>query len=89
MLNLLGRLCDIRALIADKQYFVVHAPRQTGKTTTLESLAAALTAKGKYTALANRWRITGAQVFWLNVDNEKKANGMSTEPVGRGLPWGY
>ena len=32
-------------------YFVVHAPRQTGKTTTLRALAAELTAKGTYAAL--------------------------------------
>jgi hypothetical protein len=51
MLNPLNRLGDIRELIDNKLYFVVHAPRQTGKTTTLESLAAALTAEGKYTAL--------------------------------------
>ncbi|WP_322751507.1 MULTISPECIES: ATP-binding protein, partial [unclassified Frankia] len=32
-------------------YFVVHAPRQTGKTTTLRALADALTATGVYAAL--------------------------------------
>jgi hypothetical protein len=51
MINPLGRLGDIRALIDDKQYFVVHAPRQSGKTTTLEALATVLTAEGKYAAL--------------------------------------
>jgi hypothetical protein len=51
MLNPLNRVGDIRGLIENELYFVVHAPRQTGKTTTLEALAAALTAEGKYTAL--------------------------------------
>jgi type II secretory pathway predicted ATPase ExeA len=51
MIDPLNRLGDIRKLVDDKLYFVVHAPRQTGKTTTLESLATALTAEGKYTAL--------------------------------------
>ena len=45
------RLPDARDLIAQKGYFVVHAPRQTGKTTTLRALAKALTAEGKYAAL--------------------------------------
>jgi hypothetical protein len=32
------RLPDARGLIDEGQYFVVHAPRQTGKTTTLRAL---------------------------------------------------
>jgi hypothetical protein len=51
MLDPLTRLGDIRRLIDDKQYFVVHAPRQTGKTTTLDALAKQLTREGRYTAL--------------------------------------
>ena len=45
------RLPNARDLIDQKGYFVVHAPRQTGKTTTLRALAQALTAKGRYAAL--------------------------------------
>ncbi|MFT3766909.1 MAG: AAA family ATPase [Minicystis sp.] len=45
------RLPEARRLIAQSNYFVVHAPRQTGKTTTLRALARELTAEGKYTAL--------------------------------------
>ena len=45
------RLPDARDLIDQKAYFVVHAPRQTGKTTTLRALAKALTEEGRYTAL--------------------------------------
>src|SRR5262245_51104662 len=37
-------------LIAQQGYFVVHAPRQTGKTTALTALAQELTAAGDYTA---------------------------------------
>lgn len=43
MLDPLDRLGDIRSLIDAKQYFVVHAPRQSGKTTTIEALAKQLT----------------------------------------------
>ena len=51
MLDPLNRLGDMRGLIDDKQYFVVHAPRQSGKTTTLDALAKKLTAEGRYAAL--------------------------------------
>ncbi len=46
-----GRLPDARRLVDEEAYFVVHAPRQTGKTTTLLALARALTAEGRYAAL--------------------------------------
>ncbi|MGH3387671.1 MAG: nitroreductase/quinone reductase family protein [Actinomadura sp.] len=45
------RLPEARRLIDRGQYFVVRAPRQTGKTTTLLSLARELTAEGRYAAL--------------------------------------
>lgn len=45
------RLPDARALIERGQYFVVHAPRQTGKTTTLRALARDLRAEGRRVAL--------------------------------------
>ncbi len=46
-----SRLPEARGLIDQRGYFVVHAPRQTGKTTTLRALAQALTAEGRYAAL--------------------------------------
>ncbi len=45
------RLPDVRRLIDTKRYFVVHAPRQTGKTTTIAALVASLAAEGRYTVL--------------------------------------
>jgi hypothetical protein len=45
------RLPDARPLVERGMYFVVHAPRQTGKTTTLRALAQQLTAEGTYAAL--------------------------------------
>ncbi|MCB9542823.1 MAG: ATP-binding protein [Myxococcales bacterium] len=45
------RLPDAPALVAQGAYFALHAPRQTGKTTTLRALAARLTADGAYAAL--------------------------------------
>ncbi len=46
-----ARLADLRRLIDAKAYLVIHAPRQTGKTTTTRLLAEALTAEGKYAAV--------------------------------------
>jgi hypothetical protein len=45
------RLPELRVLIDQKLYFVVHAPRQSGKTTCLRTLAQKLTAEGHYAAL--------------------------------------
>jgi len=45
------RLSDARELIDLKRYFVLHAPRQTGKTTTVAALVKSLNAEGRYTAL--------------------------------------
>ena len=55
------RLPGSEALIAKGAYFVVHAPRQTGKTTTMKALALRLTAEGRYAAL--RFSCQNAQVF--------------------------
>lgn len=39
---------EVRELIDDKRYFVLHAPRQTGKTSTLLAMMAALNQEGRY-----------------------------------------
>lgn len=48
----LERLPEISGLVERKGYFVVHAPRRTGKTTTIRAFAEELTSSGEYTALA-------------------------------------
>jgi hypothetical protein len=45
------RLPEVYQLIEQRAYFVLHAPRQTGKTTTMMQLARELTASGRYTAV--------------------------------------
>ncbi|WP_322751668.1 MULTISPECIES: ATP-binding protein [unclassified Frankia] len=45
------RLPEVPRLVARKSCFVVHAPRQTGKTTALQALASELTASGRHAAL--------------------------------------
>ena len=49
----LGRvnLAEILALVARKKYFVLHAPRQTGKTSVLLALQDRLNAEGQYRCL--------------------------------------
>ena len=71
MLDPLHRLGDVRLLIDDKQFFVIHAPRQTGKTTALEALASALTAEGKYTAL--KFSCEMGQAFAGNIKGAEDA----------------
>jgi hypothetical protein len=47
----LARLPEARTLVDNGDYFVLHAPRQSGKTTFLTHFARALTAEGTYAAL--------------------------------------
>jgi hypothetical protein len=51
MIPALRRLPQAPGLVDQLGYFVVHAPRQTGKTTTLAALANEMTAAGRYAAL--------------------------------------
>jgi hypothetical protein len=46
-----ARLAKIRKLIDDSAWFVIHAPRQTGKTTSTHLLAKSLTEEGNYAAV--------------------------------------
>ncbi|MEH1777760.1 MAG: ATP-binding protein [Nostoc sp.] len=50
-LSATSRLPDLPVLIEQESYFVVHAPRQTGKTTAMLALAQQLTATGNYAAV--------------------------------------
>ncbi|MDR1052873.1 MAG: hypothetical protein LBL39_01750, partial [Planctomycetaceae bacterium] len=51
MINASTRLQGVEQLIDDEQYFVLHAARQSGKTTYLQDLTKRLNAGGKYYAL--------------------------------------
>ena len=51
MLPALDRLPGIRELVADGNYFVIHAPRQSGKTTLLKALVREINEKGDMFAL--------------------------------------
>jgi hypothetical protein len=69
MLPPVGRLPDLQPFIDRQQYFVLHAPRQTGKTTAMRAFAEAL-------------RASGVAACWLTVE---RAQGVedpaSAEPL--------
>ncbi len=46
-----SRLPGVRELIAQKAHFVIHAPRQSGKTTCFRDLSQTLAAAGRYAAV--------------------------------------
>ena len=50
MLPATERLPDVQRLLDQKAYFVIHGPRQSGKTTAMLELARQLTAAGRYAA---------------------------------------
>ena len=39
---------EVQRMIRDKRYFVMHAPRQTGKTSTLRAMMHVLNKEGQY-----------------------------------------
>ena len=51
MLPALDRLPGIRELVASGNYFVIHAPRQTGKTTALQALVREINERGEFAAI--------------------------------------
>src|SRR5216117_2556481 len=75
------RLPGCEALIAKGAYFVVHAPRQTGKTTAMKALARRLTAEGQYAAL--RFSCQNAQVFPEDVGAAERAVWSALEKSAR------
>lgn len=56
---------ELRMLISQKKYFVLHAPRQTGKTSTMLNFARQLNQEGTYSALYVN--IEGAQAMRAKV----------------------
>ena len=80
-LDILGRfnLQEMLMLIEQKKYFILHAPRQTGKTSMLLALSDYLNEEGKYyciytnveTAQANRENIdAGVRTIIEALDNK-------------------
>ncbi|MBE1588489.1 ATP-binding protein [Nonomuraea angiospora] len=67
MLPPTAQLAQVRELIESDRYFVLHAPRQTGKSTALSTLASELNAEGDIAALmfsCEVARTAGDDVDW-------------------------
>jgi AAA domain len=93
MIPPLRRLPQAPELVDQMGYFVVHAPRQTGKTTAIQALAQELTAGGRYAALAftcEQGRAAGDDYGSAQRDilQEIRESAEFTLPVGlRPPPW--
>lgn len=71
MLPPLTRLPQLQRIIDQQGYFVLHAPRQTGKTTAMLSLAQALTDSKRYAAVMVSVEV--GSVFPKNIDASELA----------------
>ena len=69
----LGRLdlAEVRRMIAEKRYFVLHAPRQTGKTSSLLALRDLLNAEGAHRCVYVN--VEGAQVAREDVEEAMRS----------------
>lgn len=71
-----GMLEDVCRLIATKQWFFLHAPRQTGKTTFLHELAHRLNREGAYTACVVSLEEAGVESFTEAMANERMVDSL-------------
>ncbi|MBT9313985.1 AAA-like domain-containing protein [Leptothoe spongobia] len=71
MLPPAARLPRMQRLIEQEGYFIIHAPRQIGKTTAMLALAHELTNSGKYTAIMVSAEVGAA--FPKDIDKAEKA----------------
>ncbi|MCU0290138.1 MAG: ATP-binding protein, partial [Acidobacteria bacterium] len=70
MVNPLKRLAMIENLINKEFYFVIHAPRQSGKTTYLHALTRKLNGEGKYIAIVVSFEEAGYNSITVKEANE-------------------
>ncbi len=71
MVDPVKRLKEVEKLIAEKLYFTLHAPRQTGKTTYLHAMTRKLNAEGKYIALVTSCERAGFGSISVEGANDK------------------
>ncbi|MBN1350090.1 ATP-binding protein [candidate division KSB1 bacterium] len=70
MVDPLKRLTEVESLIRNKSYFVLHAPRQTGKTTFLHALARKLNTEGNYISAVASFERAGYRSITLEKATE-------------------
>ena len=78
------RLPEMRKLVETGAYFVLHAPRQTGKTTLLRALATELTEGGRYAALHFSGEM--GEPFGDDIGTTERVVWASLESSARDLP---
>ena len=92
MLPALERVPEIRRLINRRQYFVIHAPRQTGKTTAVKALIREINTKGERYALyctletlqnATDPAVANAAIRDLILDNAHSDPAFPVQPCAR------
>jgi hypothetical protein len=71
-----GMYDHIYRLIEAEQFFVIHAPRQTGKTTFLHALAHRLNREGKYIGMVFSVETAGVPSFTQEEANENMTNAL-------------
>ncbi len=70
MVDPMKRLGGVEKLLDREQYFTIHAPRQTGKTTYFYALSRKLNCEGKYTALVVSFEVAGYSGISVKEANE-------------------
>jgi hypothetical protein len=80
------RLPKARELIEQDRYFVVHAPRQTGKTTTLGTLARDLNGEGRRVALLFSCERAEAARDDYGASETLVLSAIAEEAIAQGLP---
>jgi hypothetical protein len=65
------RLPNLTRLFQQQNYFILHAPRQVGKTTAMLTLAQALTQSGEYTSVMVSVEVGSA--FYNDIDRAEQA----------------
>ena len=71
-----GMYDSIYQLIEAKQFFLLHAPRQTGKTTFLHELAHRLNREGKYIGIVFSVETAGVPSFTEEMANERMVDAL-------------
>jgi hypothetical protein len=79
MLPALPRLPDVSDMVEGKFYFVLHAPRQSGKTTCLNALTEKINAEGRYYALQC------SLASLMNTEEERLATEKVVSQINTGL----
>ncbi|MDR1040711.1 MAG: ATP-binding protein, partial [Deltaproteobacteria bacterium] len=79
MIPAVSRITGVSDMIENEFYFVIHAPRQSGKTTCLRALTEMINSEGKYYAL------TCSLAYLRDTAGDEKAMGQIVDQINAGL----